>query len=482
MAQNKKKTLWIILILVLLLGGGGGAYAYYYHISQPVQAEAEESAMQTSVARQGDLSIYASGAGTVIAATERGAGFDENGTLIELLVAVGDVVDEGQVLARLQTDHTAESIALEIANAELNLLQAQKTLDDLVNANISLQLAQAQLAVLEAQTALEDAQDDRARMEYPRCSESTLDDYESEYYALLDRYNELLSNLQDVIATRDATDPIRLAMEAQLEALEEQVQAALINVNWCSNPYSDEEKAEGDARVSLAQAELFAAQAEVESWMNYPDPLDVAVAEAKVTSAEAALADAQETQLIVDLVAPIGGTVLNINGTVGEDVGTSAIITIADLAQPMLQVYLDETDFDKAIVGYVAEVTFDAYPDDLFTGQVVQVDPSLSNSLGASLVVLLVQLDPLELDQPQRLPLGMSATVDIIAGRATNAVLVPVEAVRDLGDGTYAVFVMENEQPVLRVVTIGITDLTYIEITSGLSAGETVTTGIVETK
>jgi HlyD family secretion protein len=319
-------------------------------------------------------------------------------------------------------------------------------------------------------------------MDYPRCSESTLDDYQSEYYALLDRYNELLNNLQDVIATRDATDPIRLAMEAQLEALEEQVQAALINVNWCSNPYSDEEKAEGDAQVTLAQAELTAAQAEVESWLNYPDPLDVAVAEAQVASAEAALADAQETQLIVDLVAPIGGTVLNINGTVGEDVGTSAIITIADLTQPMLQVYLDETDFDKAIVGYAADVTFDAYPDDLFTGQVVQVDPSLSSSMGASLVSLLVQLDPLALDQPQRLPLGMSATVDIIAGRATDAVLVPVEAVRDLGDGTYAVFVMENDQPVLRVVTIGITDLTYIEITSGLSAGETVTTGIVETR
>ena len=121
------------------------------------------------MARQGDLSIYASGAGTVIAALERGAGFDESGTLIELLVAVGDVVEEGQVLARLQTNHTAESIALDIANAELNLLQAQKTLDDLVNADISLQLAQAQLAVLEAQTALEDAQEDRIRMDYPRC-------------------------------------------------------------------------------------------------------------------------------------------------------------------------------------------------------------------------------------------------------------------------------------------------------------------------
>jgi multidrug efflux pump subunit AcrA (membrane-fusion protein) len=155
MAKNKKKTLWIILVLVLLLGGGGGAYAYYNHMTQPVQSATEDAGVQTAIARQGDLSIYASGAGTVIASSERGAGFDESGTLIELLVAVGDVVDEGQVLARLQTDHTAESIALEIANAELSLLQAQKTLDDLVNADISLQIAQSQVAVLEAQTALE---------------------------------------------------------------------------------------------------------------------------------------------------------------------------------------------------------------------------------------------------------------------------------------------------------------------------------------
>ncbi len=481
MSKNKKKTLWIILILVVLLGGGGGAYAYYNHITQPVQTSSEATTMQTSVARQGDLSIYASGAGTVVSALERGAGFDESGTLLELLVSVGDVVEEGQVLARLQTNHTAEEIALNVANAELSLLQAQKNLDDLVNADIAVQLARAQLALLNARSALEQAQEDRTRMNYARCAESTLDDYQSQYYSLLDQYNDLLDRLEDVIATRDEDDPIRLAMEAQVEALEEQVQAALINVNWCNSPYTEEEKAEGDAQVALAQAELIAAQAEVDSWLSYPDPLDVAVAEAQVTSAEAALADAQETQLIVDLAAPIGGTVLNINGTVGEDVGTSALITIADLAQPMLQVYLDETDFDKAIVGYAADVSFDAYPDDLFTGKVVQVDPSLSSSMGASLVSLLVQLDPLTLDQPQRLPLGMSATVDVIAGRATNAVLVPVEAVRDLGDGTYAVFVVENGQPVLRVVTIGITDLTYVEITSGLSAGETITTGIVET-
>ncbi len=481
MSKTGKRIFWTVLVIIL--ASGGGALAYFEFFSTPVETTTtEEAVMQTSVARQGNLSIYASGAGTVVTAVERGAGFDEPGTLIELLVSVGDIVEEGDVLARLQTNNTAESIALDIANADLNLRQVEKALDGLVNADISLQLAQAQLAVIEAQQTLESAQEDRTRMDYPRCSESTQDDYESQYQTLRAQYNELTAKLEDVIATRDEDDPLRLAMEAQVEALAEQVQRALIDVNWCNSPYTEEEKDEGDAQITLAQAKLTAAQAEVDSWLSYPDPLDVAIAEAKVTSAQAALADAKATQLAVDLLAPIDGTVLKVNATVGEDVGTASIITIADLAKPMLQVYLDETDFDKAIVGYGAEVTFDAYPDDLFTGKVVQVDPSLSSSMGASLVSLLVQLDPLSLDQPQRLPLGMSATVDVIAGRATNAVLVPVEAVRDLGDGSYAVFVMENGQPVMRVVTVGITDLTYIEITSGLSAGETVTTGIVETR
>lgn len=481
MSKNGKRIFWFVLILILAFGGG--ALAYFKFFANPIEATTtEEAVMQTSVVRQGNLSIYASGAGTVVAALERGVGFEEAGTLIELSASVGDIVEEGDVLARLQTNHTAEAIALDIANADLILRQAEKALDDLVNADISLQLAQAQLAVIEAQQTLESAQEDRSRMDYPRCSESTQDDYEAQYQTLLIQYNELAAKLEDVIAIREEDDPIRLAMEAQVEALAEQVQRALINVNWCNSPYTEEEKDEGDAQITLAQAKLVAAQAEVESWLSYPDPLDVAIAEAKVTSAQAALADANATQLVIDLLAPIDGTVLKVNATVGEDVGTASIITIADLAKPMLQVYLDETDFDKAIVGYNAEVTFDAYPDDLFTGLVVQVDPSLSSSQGASLVSLLVQLDLLALDQPKRLPLGMSATVDIIAGRATDALLVPVEAVRDLGDDTYAVFVIENGQPLMRVVTVGITDLTYIEVTSGLNAGEVVTTGIVETR
>ena len=57
-----------------------------------------------------------------------------------------------------------------------------------------------------------------------------------------------------------------------------------------------------------------------------------------------------------------------------------------------------------------------------------------------------------------------------------------MEALRELSPDEYAVFVMENGEPVLRFVEVGIMDFSYAEIISGLEQGETVTTGIVETQ
>ena len=92
----------------------------------------------------------------------------------------------------------------------------------------------------------------------------------------------------------------------------------------------------------------------------------------------------------------------------------------------------------------------------------------------------IVQLD--DFAKPQTLPVGLNASVDVIGGRAEGAVLIPVEALRELSPGEYAVFVMEDGEPKLRLVTVGLVDFTTAEITSGLEAGEIVTTGIVDTE
>jgi multidrug efflux pump subunit AcrA (membrane-fusion protein) len=113
------------------------------------------------------------------------------------------------------------------------------------------------------------------------------------------------------------------------------------------------------------------------------------------------------------------------------------------------------------------------------------VDPGLSSSVGMSVVHGLVAMDAAAgagagAGAGTTLPTGLSATVDIIAGSAQNAVLVPVEALRELDTDQYAVFVMTDGQPVLRLVQVGLIDVTYAEIVSGLEAGEVVTTGLVE--
>jgi multidrug efflux pump subunit AcrA (membrane-fusion protein) len=173
---------------------------------------------------------------------------------------------------------------------------------------------------------------------------------------------------------------------------------------------------------------------------------------------------------------------LSIDASVGEAAGTGAIISLADLSQPLLEVYLDEGDFDKVAVGLEAEVVFDSLPDSTFTGHVTAVNPSLQTVSNVATIVAEVQLDEASFSKPLALPVGSNASVDVIGGRAENAVLVPVEALREISPGEYAVFVMEDGEPRLRVVTVGLMDYTSAEITSGLEAGEIVTTGVVETQ
>jgi multidrug efflux pump subunit AcrA (membrane-fusion protein) len=108
----------------------------------------------------------------------------------------------------------------------------------------------------------------------------------------------------------------------------------------------------------------------------------------------------------------------------------------------------------------------------------MEVNPGLIKVGNSSAVRCIIRLDtPIKATMPS----GTSMTVDVIGGTATQAILIPVDALREIGDGQYTVFVMQNGVPKLRVVEVGIKDLVSAEIISGLEAGEVVTTGIVET-
>jgi multidrug efflux pump subunit AcrA (membrane-fusion protein) len=469
-----KRTLVILLVVVILAGAGG--FAYYRLAYLPAQ-QTEEPSLQTATVRRGDLVIYASGTGTLTAAVEASFGFGTSGQVKSLYVKVGEVVEASQLVAEL--DNSTE---------EIQYAQAKRDLAELVSPHA---IATAEQALAEAQLEVESAYSHLAYLISP---------------TVLRREEEVAKVEAELAAARQAAEAASSTeadqkvkeLEAQLELSREKLSGNQVYYEevYLPDNFTRKDRETGtkyisrpsDVSIAQARAELDVARAAVVEAQNYLAALKGEQVPEDATgsslieleNARLDLQSAEESLNGTRLVAPISGTIMSLDIVVGDTAGTSEIVTIADLSQKYLEVYLDETDWGNIAIDYAAEVTFDALPDQVFTGQVTQVDPGLYESGNTSVVRGLVVLD--ETETGLDLPIGSAAAVDVIAGRAENALLVPVDALRETSPGSYAVFVIEDGQPKLRVIEVGIQDLLYAEVKSGLEEGEVVSTGLVETQ
>lgn len=471
----RKPLFWIIIVIILAAAGGG----YYYYRQTTTTAEAASATpLQTATVKRGSLVISASGTGSIITKHETQLGFESSGVLAQLNIAVGDQVKVGDVLAIADPSDSATSIQSKLTSARLSVLQAQQNLDDLTStttndvttAQTQSNLAQKQMDLIDTEATLTELINTRASMHGMRCDSDTIADYQDTYDRALDRWNRSahLVNSQEY----------------------QQLQTAEANLTWCSSAYSQVELDAADAKIASTQASIQLMQSQIAEYQaqvsdrmssSGADTLDLAIAQAQLDNAQAQLEVVEQESISSTITAPFDGTILAISAQVGDQVGTNTFINLADLSQPYLEVLVDETDLNNIGIGYEVQVTFDALPNQTFTGKVISIDPSLVNVGNVTAVSSVVQLDTSSFSKPQDLPVGLSASVEVISAQAQNALLVPVEALHELSAGSYAVFVVENGTPVLKTVEVGLMDYTYAEIKSGLNEGDVVTTGIVET-
>ena len=199
--------------------------------------------------------------------------------------------------------------------------------------------------------------------------------------------------------------------------------------------YSLYSQAPTQRQLDAAQATLDLDKAELTNAQNYLAALTGGTVPADATGSNmAALRQAQldvktaQTNLdSATLYAPMAGTVMSLNVTDGETISANTtIMTIDDVSQATIQFYLDPSDWTNAKVGYEASVSFDALTGQTFTGKVTEIMPELVTAQGSSMVEGMALLDK-SVDEIG-LPVGVEASIDVISGQATNAVLVPVEA------------------------------------------------------
>jgi multidrug efflux pump subunit AcrA (membrane-fusion protein) len=482
--ENSKRIYWIIALVVIVLGAGGfSAYRFWYLPSQEVVSE--EAAVQTATARRGDIILYAAGAGTLIPSAEVDVRFEiSDGVqeiLADLLVGVGDKVEAGDVLARLDDSDRQDNLvdaqrelreltsASAIALIEKDLAQTkislEKNTNDLIGL-ISFVVYRAEGYLAENATALADA---TAAAELSSSAEANLRVEEAEKNLNWAKFNlqDQLQYYQDVYLPDNFT-----------------------NYYWDDGTKVEFIDAPTDAEIASVRAEVSgddASIAELEILLaalkNNEDLPEEATGSraAALRRARQAVEEAEEDLEATSLIAPISGTITAVYANESEKVGNEVILVISDLTPPTLDAYFDESDWKNVREGYPVEVIFDALPDNIFVGEVIHVDPGLVSQNNTTVVYSLVQLDTSNTGWDD-LPIGSAAGVDVIGGRAENAILVPVEAVREFSDGEYAVFVIEDGEPRMRLVEVGLQDLIYAEIISGLKQGEVVTTGQVETQ
>jgi multidrug efflux pump subunit AcrA (membrane-fusion protein) len=412
------KTIFVTLVI------GLAVIAAVIYFALPTTSEAAAvPALQTAKVRTGDLVVAASGAGTVVPASQLSLGFRSPGVLAELDVAVGDSVQASQVLARLEENIQAEADFQSLFTTEGK--------------------AKAELALISAQDALLAAEN----------NVSYLIGADAWYW------REQLEKSQ---ATQAEKDLARTRMDYFLSLIYiAPSDMALVNADLES------------ARIAVLDA-----QAALDIVNAGPAALN-----APLAALGTEMAKLEKARLLVEstrLTAPFDGKVTSLNAVAGQSVGTTSIMNIATTEKLLVRFYLDETDLNKVAVGNRVTFTFDAYANQPVDGEVIIVEPTLQAVDGTPVIVVWASLPT---ETGFNLMSGMTVDVEVTASESLKTLIVPVQALRELAPGSYAVFIVDsNGKLVMTPVTVGLRDFANAEILSGVKVGDVVSTGTVETK
>ena len=520
-----KKVIRVGLVALVLGAVGVGGYWYYQNKTASAASTASGTTYtQVVQVKRGSLDSTFSIVGELEAEQSASLAFEkmsDTTNLLTLAVQAGNAVTEGQMLATID----AASYQQELDQANSDLLAAEKTLADLQDPATALQIAKADVAVAKARVALQKAQDalddlvnpdipsleaavasaksalakaqanvlaqeqDTAAKtqldkliyaestptaEYNRlASETYADDYYQDRLELA--YNKMMDT-QDARVTNQ--------LNSQSGALQAQVTLRNAQTNLAEAQETLAEAKAGGDDLKVATAKVAAHEAEVNLQVAQEarqeldegaDATDLATAQAAVDEKRLAVSDAEAALAGTQLVALFDGTILETNVSEGNRVtANTTILTLANLDTMQVTASVDETTIRQVSVGQNAAITFDAFPGQSFTGEVLEVP--LQGTLQGDVMVYSV---PLSLVGAEDLALrvGMTANVEIQAEQVTDALLVPTIALQQ-ANNMYQVLVPNTTDPnglsEAVPVEIGLSDGTYTQITKGLNEGDRV--------
>ena len=228
---------------------------------------------------------------------------------------------------------------------------------------------------------------------------------------------------------------------------------------------------------------------------------DTSTADNAVATAKLAVDQAQAAVDGCVLTAPMTGTVITVNGTLGSSASgtgsssssgggnggsgnsggsssssssstsstSSGFIDLADLTKMQVTAAFAEADATKLKEKQAATVTWNALSGTTAAAKVSAIDPSATTSNSVVTYGVTLSLDKV----PTGTKVGQTVSVAVTTGTVQNALYVNSAAITSVGN-RHTVTVLANGQRTATAVEIGLEGDTATQITSGLTAGQEV--------
>jgi HlyD family secretion protein len=402
--EHKRILVVVLSVVVLTCAGRASAMAPGSTSSRTTETADKRHPCAESVSRVGGDTVVASG--EVVPIQEAQLSFTVVGRVETVMVAEGDTVAAGEVMAMLETTLLEAQVAQaqaavaaaqaqlpvvkagprpgEVAAAEAQLAAAEAAVAQAVaqRDQVSAGATEAEIATARAQLAAAEAEAKAALIAYDQMPEQNLEPWEEE---------EIILRLQAATLGREAAEA-GLALAEKNAGFQVRTAEAAIR--------------SAKARRDVAQAQLALVQAEVTAE-------EVAVAEDAVAQAEAALQAARATLDQATLRAPFAGAVTALEVSPGEVVMPGQVLVrLAGLDHLRVQTTdLSERDVARVTIGEMTTAYVEALGIEVY-GRVVEIASQATTVGGDVVYAVIVELD----EQPVSLRWGMSVEVEINTG------------------------------------------------------------------
>lgn len=444
-----------------------------------------------------------SGGSSSVASAGSGASTLE---IAEVCVSVGQQVEAGDVLYRLENTGVEELAAdlesnVTKAEADLNALIADQELSKATAENTyQTNVAYGNYAVTEKNSTISSLQQAVTEKEQALASaQESVTTFKAQLEQVQYDYNLAEENLgnctwslehvdkEDVFAftyyfglVKEAT-ALAESVEQNLEKIESNLEQAEKNVETCKRELAK-------AQRNLAGGTLTAQETyelRMLAYNNAQETYDITLAylEDDLAEQEEIYAEAKEkwdefSSHIdgTEVRAKYSGVITSVNLAAGDALTTgAAIVTLYDINEVSMTVTLEEDDMEDISEGGLANISFTAYPDEIYKAVVSEVSDASSDSSGTTTYDVTVTLE----GDASGLFQGMTGNITFITKEMEEVMYVSNRAITRSGTKSYVKVKDADGKVKTQEVITGFSDGVNVEIVEGLEVGDVV---LIESK